>query len=136
MSTNTRTSTRPTVASLSTEVASLGARMGTLEGKLDLLLAAVTDGDAPAKTTRTKTARKAPARKAPAKKAAPKPAAKGAQTRETLSRKDWNRTLTTLAKTQPKGSGAYKAVLAAWDQATQARDAGMTPQEALALILG
>ena len=73
------------------------------------------------------------ARKAPAKKA---PTTKGTQTRETLSRKDWNRTLTTLAKTQPKGSGAYALVIASWADMAEARDAGMTPREALALILG
>ncbi len=120
---------------LTARVDALESGMTELRSDVKAILAALTT-DQPAKPERKTTARKAPARKAPAKKTPAKPALKGAQTRETLSRKDWNRTLTTLAKTQPKGSGAYKAVLAAWDQASEARDAGMTPQEALALILG
>lgn len=83
-------------------------------------------------TTKSSPARKA-TRKAPAKAKAP---TKGVQTRETLSRKDWNRTLTTLAKTQPKGSGAYALVIASWADMTEARDAGLTPREALALVIG
>lgn len=89
-----------------------------------ILAAYEADDTAPAKTARKKTTRK-PARKAP------KPT-KGSQTRETLSRKDWNRTLTCKAKLA--GGGTYKAVLAGWDQVTEARDAGMTPDEALALF--
>lgn len=131
MSTSTRVTLTTRVSALEADVAALRAEQAAQTGLLTAI-AAKLDAGAPAKAT--------PARKAPAKpkarKAAPKPPAKGAQTRETLSRKDWNRTLTTLAKTQPKGSGAYKAVLDAWDVASEARDAGMTPREALALILG
>lgn len=73
--------------------------------------------------------RKPAARKAP-KKAAVVKSTKGAQTRETLSRKDWNRTLT--AKARFAGGGTYKMILAAWADAQVAREAGFTPDEFLA----
>jgi hypothetical protein len=114
-------------------VAQLAARMDANEAvtaanseALARIEALLTD-KAPAKPV-TRKARKAPAKKAPT--------TKGTQTRETLSRKDWNRTLTTLAKTQPKGSGAYALVIASWSDMQEARDAGMTPREALALVIG
>lgn len=77
---------------------------------------------------------KAPAKKTTTKAVA-KPAAKGAQTRETLSRKDWNRTLTAKARLAGKydnGESVYSWVLANWDEAQVAREAGMTPDEFLA----
>lgn len=75
-----------------------------------------------------------PARKPrkPQPKAVAKPT-KGSQTRATLSRKEWNRTLTCKAKLA--GGDAYKRVLAAWDTVSEAREAGMTPDVALALVL-
>lgn len=89
----------------------------------------------PAKVTSKPAARKAPAKKAPAKKAPAKKApvakvTKGVQTRETLSRKDWNRTLT--AKAKLAGGDTYKRVLAAWDDVQALRDSNFTPDEALA----
>jgi hypothetical protein len=115
-------------------VATLAARMDANEAvtkanseALARIEALLTD-KAPAKPVTRK-----PATRKPAKAAAPK---KGALTREDLSRKDWNRTLTTLAKTQPKGSGAYKAVLDAWADVQTMRDSGYTPAEALAEIIG
>lgn len=108
-------------------VASAHARIDVLDTKVDRILALL-EANAPAKAPAKK-----PARKAPAKKAAPKPATKGAQTRETLSRKDWNRTLT--AKARFAGGDTYKRVLGAWEAAQQAREAGMTPDEALATLV-
>lgn len=124
------TSTRVTVASLS-------ARIDTMEALADerhAQIIALLTPEAPAKVTKPVTRKpRTAAKKTPAKKA--KPAPKGAQTRETLSRKDWNRTLTTLAKTQPKGSGTYAAVLAAWSEVSVWRDQGMTPAEVLACFV-
>ena len=115
---------RNTVASAHARIDEIHAEIGEIKALLVGLTA-----QEPAKAP----ARKAPAKKAP-KKAAPKPATKGAQTRATLSRKEWNRTLS--AKAKFAGGDAYKRVLGAWEQATEARDAGMTPDEAMTLILG
>lgn len=113
-------------------VASAHARIDALDAKLDQILA-VLEAREPAKTVRAPKARKA--------KADPKPT-KGAQTRETLSRTEWNRTLTAKArlagkydKGARKGTSVYAFVVAAWDQAQKSREAGMTPDEALALFL-
>lgn len=57
---------------------------------------------------------------------------KGSQTRETLSRKDWNRTLT--AKARLAGGDTYKRTLAQWADVQAARTAGYTPDEVLASI--
>jgi hypothetical protein len=111
MSTNTRVT-----------LASTNARIDTIEAKLDAILARL-EPTAPARK---------PAKKTPAKKAQAKPATKGAQTRATLSRKDWNRTVT--AKARFAGGDTYKRVLAAWADLQEAREAGMTPDEALALV--
>lgn len=124
---STTTTTRKTVAGAYAEIASLRA---SVEANFDALFAALgVDACTPAKTA---PARKAPARKAQPKKAPKKPATKGAQTRETLSRKDWNRTLT--AKARFAGGKTYKRVLDAWADVQEAREAGMTPDEALALF--
>lgn len=132
---STNTTTRKTVAGAYAEIASLRA---SVEANFETLFAALgVDASAPAKTTRTRTsakpaqARKAQPKKAP-KKAQPK-VTKGAQTRETLSRKDWNRTVT--AKARFAGGATYKRVLDAWADVQQAREAGMTPDEALALFV-
>lgn len=122
---------------LSTRVTALESNVTELRSDVKTILALL-QGEAPAKPA---TAPKAPARKAPARKAAAKKAPavkaplKGAQTRETLSRKDWNRTLTTLAKTQPKGSGAYAKVIAGWEGISAMRDGGFSPAEALETAL-
>ncbi len=118
---------------LTARVDALESGMTELRSDVKAILAALTT-DQPAKPApaRKTTARKAPARKAPAKKAPAKPATKGAQTRETLSRKDWNRTLT--AKAKRAGGGTYKAVLAAWAEVTEMRDQGSTPDEVRALF--
>lgn len=134
MSTNARTA-RTTVASLAAEFRTFAQAQQAHNAAVTAILASLTDSSPASVTTKSSPAKKAVTRK-PAKKAAAKPAPKGAQTRETLSRKDWNRTLTTLAKTQPKGSGAYALVLASWSDMQEARDAGMTPREALALVIG
>lgn len=81
-----------------------------------------------------------PAKPAVAKtrKAQPKAetkATKGSQTRETLSRKGWNRTLTAKAKLAGKfddGTSVYAWVLEHWTTVQGYRDAGMTPDQALA----
>lgn len=81
-----------------------------------------------AKTTPART-RKASTRKPAAK------VTKGAQTRESLSRKDWNRTLTAKAKLAGKyddGTSVYAYVIANWDEVQGQREAGMTPDEVLA----
>lgn len=121
---------RTTVASLKSEFDAFRAEQTAHNAQILALLEDLKPA-APAKPVTRKATK---ARKAPAKKAAP--VTKGTQTRETLSRKDWNRTLTTLAKTQPKGSGAYALVIASWADMQEARDAGMTPREALALVIG
>lgn len=107
-------------------IATTNARIDAMDARLDEVLALLR-AQAPAKTVRT------PARKATSKKAPVAKVTKGAQTREVLSRKDWNRTLTTKARFM--GGPAYKTLLASWDEAQTARDAGMTPDEALASIL-
>lgn len=111
-----------------TTLKSTNARIDALDAKLDAIIARL-DADAPAKVAPKRT-RKAPAKKAQPK-AAPKPT-KGAQTRETLTRKDWNRTLT--AKARFAGGDTYRRVLAQWADAQVAREAGMTPDEALASL--
>jgi hypothetical protein len=70
-------------------------------------------------------------------KAAPKPApkaraTKGAQSRETLSRKDWNKTLSTKARFL--GGDSYKRVMGAWVDVQAMRAQGMTPDEVLAQL--
>lgn len=57
-------------------------------------------------------------------------ATKGSQTRETLTRAQWNRTLT--AKARLAGGGAYRAVTSAWAEVQVLRTAGATPDEVLA----
>jgi len=69
----------------------------------------------------------------------PKAAAKvtkGASTREVLSRKDWNRTLTAKARLMGKRDGVsvYSLVIDAWDEVQKSREAGMTPDQVLALV--
>jgi hypothetical protein len=109
-------------------VAHVNARMDEFEARFDRLEALIVANlapEAPAKTTR---------KAKPAKKAPKKPATKGAQTRETLSRSDWNHTLT--AKARFAGGDTYKRVLADWQTTvTEARNSGMTPDEALALFI-
>lgn len=114
-------------------VASAHARIDALDAKLDQILAAIAT-NAPAKTVRKPAQKKTTTRKAAPKKAAPVKVTKGAQTRESLTRKDFNRTVTTKARLQ--GGDAYKRVIAAWAQVQEAAKAGMTPDEALALVLG
>lgn len=117
MSTNTRKT-----------VAGAYARIDALDTKIDQILALL-EADKPAKPAR-KTSAKPKARKA----AKPKAPTKGSQTRETLSRKDFNRTLT--AKARLAGGSAYKELLGAWDEVRKCADAGMTPDEVLAVVLG
>jgi len=74
------------------------------------------------------------ARKAQPKADAPLP--KGVRTVRTaggtLSRKDWNRTVTCYAKTRTgKNSGAYKLIVANWDEVQGLRTSGTTPAEVL-----
>jgi hypothetical protein len=89
----------------------------------------------PAKPAR-KTAKKAVAVKiavaAPAK-------TKGASVKGEVSRKDWNRTLTTKARLAGKrdsGTSVYSLVLADWDKARTAHAAGMTPDAFLSAYVG
>ena len=109
---------------LTSYMAANDARMDRIEASLESLVAAQLTG----KARNRKAEPKAPA----TKKAQ---VTKGAQTRETLSRKDWNRTLTAKARLAGKydcGTSVYAYVLANWDEAQVAREAGMTPDEFLA----
>lgn len=92
---------------------------------------------APAKTTRKAAPKAAPRPKVAAKVVTTAPA-KGAQTRESLSRKEWNRTLTAKARLAGKtgtGSSVYSVVLANWADAQEAAKAGVTPDAFLGQIL-
>lgn len=122
------TTARKTVAGAYAQIESL--RTSTEANFERLFVALGVEAQTPAKTTRK--AKPAQARKA-TKKAAPKVVTKGAQTRETLSRKAWNRTLT--AKARFAGGKTYASVVANWAQAQEAREAGMTPDQALALFV-
>lgn len=55
---------------------------------------------------------------------------KGSQTRETLSRKEFNRTVTTRAKFA--GGGTYKAILADWAHVRELGTQGVTPDAIVA----
>lgn len=126
------------IARISREVSELRSVVEANNEALARLIAHI-DADAPAKTSRKAAVRpKAaakPAKRKPARKpAAPKAPTKGIQTRETLSRKEWNRTLT--AKARLAGGDAYKRVLAQWDTLAEARETlGMTPDMALEYAL-
>lgn len=105
------------------------ARLARIEAGLERLIAAQLDPKAPARNATRKVTRKVAKPKAVAKPT------KGAQTRETLSRKEWNRTLTAKARLAGRydtGDSVYAYVLANWDEAQTAREAGMTPDEFLA----
>lgn len=114
---------------MSKSLTTTAARLDAIESdmrEIRALLTALVPADAPAKKSSTKAPKKAArkvAKKAPAK------VTKGAQTRESLSRKDWNRTLT--AKARFAGGQNYALVLAQWDDAQALRDGGSTPDEAL-----
>lgn len=124
---------RTTVAQVSARVDALESQVSAMADTLSRIEVLLT-AQAPAKVTtpaparKKTTTRKTAAKKAPVAKTAP--ATKGAQTRETLSRKDWNRTLTTKARF----AGAYAGVLAQWDRAQDMRAAGKTPDEVLDLL--
>lgn len=98
-------------------------------------LTAVLNDREQASKTSGKTSGKGKGRKTTARKTA-KPERKGEQSRETLSRSEWNRTLTTLAKTRTgKNSGAYKTVIAEWNTTvTHYRNEGLTPVEVLTAL--
>lgn len=111
-------------------IASTNARLDAFEARFDRLEALIV-----ARLDVTEPAKQAPAKPAvrkPAKKATTKPATKGSQTRETLSRKEFNRTVT--AKARLAGGDTYKRVLAAWDQVQALRETS-TPDEVLALFV-
>lgn len=117
----TTTRTRVTNVDLMAAILGIGERVTALE---NAAVAAKPVTAATKANTRTRKAAK------PAK-----PATKGAQTRETLSRKEWNRTLTAKAKLAGKytnGESVYAYVLANWAEVQGQRDAGMTPDEVLA----
>ena len=122
---------RMTVAQVATDVAALAEAVASMNATL-MTLVPVVEGLAQerAKVTAPAPARKkSTPKKAAAKKVAPKPAPKGAQSVETLSRKDWNRTLTTKARFA--GGDAYKRVLDGWAIAQDMRAKGATPDAAL-----
>lgn len=117
---------RPTIASTNARIDALETGIAAIMAHLGI--------DEPAKAPA-----KAPkARKAAPKKAQPKAApkakapTKGSQTRETLTRKEFNRTVT--AKARLAGGDTYKRVLAAWDQVTAMRETS-TPDEIIALFV-
>lgn len=118
-------------------VASTNARIDALEAAIASLTKAVLAGQAhaavpvKARTTR-KASPKAP--KVTQPKADLKPT-KGAQSRETLSRKDWNRTLTAKARLAGKtadGCSVYADVTDDWARVQVLRAQGATPDEVLA----
>lgn len=121
------TSTRITVASLANEFRAFAQAQEAHNATVTAILANLTDS-APAVTAKPSPAKKATRK--PAKKATTKAPTKGSQTRETLSRKDFNRTVTTKARLA--GGATYKLVIANWDVVSEARDAGMTPDEVIA----
>ena len=100
-------------------------------------VAAAMDLSAPAKavTAPKRSTRKAPAKKVTqpkAEKALPKGVRSVRASGGTLSRKDFNRTVTTYAKTRTgKGSGAYALIVANWDEVQTLRASGSTPTEVL-----
>ena len=122
---------RMTVAQVASDVAALAEVVASMNNTLMTLVPVVESlASAPAKVTAPAPARKKTTpQKAAAKKVAPKPAPKGAQSVETLSRKDWNRTLTTKARFA--GGDAYKRVLDGWAIAQDMRAKGATPDAAL-----
>lgn len=123
------TSTRPT---LTVRVSALESDLRETQAGVNLLLAHF-GLDQPAKVTAPKApAKKAPAKRKPAKKVTAKAPTKGAQTLETLSRKEWNRTLT--AKAKLAGGDTYKRVLADWNLVQSARNAQYTPDQALGMF--
>ena len=126
---------RMTVAQVATDVAALAEAVASMNATLMTLVPVVESlAQERAKVTapapaRKKTTPKKPAAKKVAPKPAPKPAPKGAQSVETLSRRDWNRTLTTKARFA--GGDAYKRVLDGWAIAQDMRAKGATPDAAL-----
>ena len=120
-----------------------------LDAQTRTALLAVTDilstllaDETPAKSVRKPVTRKAPAvrstRKAPGK-AATVPATKPASNRKSdkaisdlSGRKEWNRTLTAIARR--KGGDAYARVIANWTRAQELRAEGKTPAQVLATI--
>lgn len=120
---------RNTLASVTARVDAQDLRLDRIEG----LLITLVERTAPAVQTPAKP-------KAPKAKAAPKAApTKGAQTRETLSRKDWNRTLTAkarLAGTCNCGADSvYRLATLNWDLIQGYRNEGMTPDQALERVM-
>jgi hypothetical protein len=87
-----------------------------------------------APASKPKAAKKVAAKVQP--KAVAKPT-KGAQTRETLKRSDWNRTLCTKARLAGARPGkadesVYSAIQRDWTLIQARREAGFTPDEVLA----
>lgn len=128
-----RTTLTTRVTAIESEIAAMRQEQRDFQAQV---LAALNPA-APAVTPAQPAAPKAPrkARKAAQPKAAA-PLPKGVRTVRaaggTLSRTEWNRTLTCLAKTRTgKDSGAYKHVLAVWDLVQEARAEGYTPREVL-----
>lgn len=114
----------------------LTTRVAALEAGQAEILAILRTMQAPA--TKPKAAPKAAPRPKVAAKVVTTAPAKGAQTRETLSRKDWNRTLTAKARLAGKagtGCSVYSVVVANWDAAKAAQAAGVTPDAFLATVL-
>lgn len=100
------------------------------------VLIGLISGDTPAKAarpTRKATPKAAPKKRAPKKAAKAKAPTKGSQTRETLSRKEWNRTLT--AKARLAGGDTYRRVQDAWAEVQEARKDGFTPDGVLAMFV-
>lgn len=130
MSTNTA---RKTVAGAYAEISTLRTEIAALNTTSARILALL-ESSAPAVVT---PAAKAPAKKTtrkPAKKATTPKVTKGAQTREALPRKVWNKTLTTKARLAGKlygGQSVYSAVIADWGFVQEQREAGMTPDQVL-----
>ena len=123
---------RITVAAVAQDVAAIRTEVSALTDAVKALTALVT-AESPAKVTARKPAKKT----APAKKAAPVKVAaptKGSQTRETLTRKQWNATLS--AKARFSGGSTYKDALARWSEIQDLRNNGATPDEALFAISG
>lgn len=133
---NTTTTRRQTVAGAYAQIEAL---RNEVNGNFARLFEAL-NVDQPAEKA-TKASKKA-STKATSTKAAPKATTKkakgtkGSQTRETLSRTEFNRTVTAKARLAGKinGTSVYRTVLNSWAQVQELREQGHTPDQVLEVL--
>lgn len=129
---STTTTRRQTVAGAYAQIEAL---RNEVNGNFARLFEALNVGQPAEKATKaSKKASKATGTKA-APKATTKKAkgTKGSQTRETLSRTEFNRTVTAKARLAGKvnGTSVYRTVLNSWAQVQELREQGHTPDQVL-----